>query len=171
MLNIISAYLHGTEFDLVDTAQDGKEAVEKFQQLKPDLVLLDLVMPGQSGQDTLRQLIDLRPDARVAIVSSLGTEQAVEECKTLGARGFLKKPFSKDDLFVGIGLDKVIDPQLVPSSRGRNRSSTTSIPTPSSPPAGRVFAESLCSPFHQGPAEKKQDENHRRVEWIIWRFA
>jgi two-component system chemotaxis response regulator CheY len=98
MLNIISSYLRDSEFELVDTARDGKLAVESFQQLKPDLVLLDLVMPGQSGQETLRQMIELRPDAQIAIVSSLGTEEAVKECSSLGARGFLKKPFSKDDL-------------------------------------------------------------------------
>lgn len=118
MLNIISTYLHDTEFDLVDTARDGKEAVEKFQQLQPDLVLLDLVMPGQSGQETLRQLIDLSPDARVGIVSSLGTEQAVEECKTLGARGFLKKPFSKDDLFEflrGLAVNPMFHPEQTQS--------------------------------------------------------
>jgi len=98
MLNIITSYLRDSEFELVDTARDGKLAVEKFQQQKPDLVLLDLVMPGQSGQETLRQMIELRPDAHIAIVSSLGTEESVKECSSLGARGFLKKPFSKDDL-------------------------------------------------------------------------
>jgi two-component system chemotaxis response regulator CheY len=99
MLNIISSYLRDSEFELVDTARDGKVAVEKFKQLNPDLVLLDLVMPGQSGQETLRQMIELRRDAQIAIVSSLGTDEAVKECTSLGARGFLKKPFSKDDLF------------------------------------------------------------------------
>jgi two-component system chemotaxis response regulator CheY len=98
MLNIISSYMRDTEFELVDTARDGREAVEKFEQLKPDLVLLDLVMPGQSGQETLRRMIELRPEAQIAIVSSLGTDEAVKECSSLGARGFLKKPFSKDDL-------------------------------------------------------------------------
>jgi len=99
MLSIISSYLRDSEFELIDTARDGQLAVEKFTMLAPDLVLLDLVMPGQSGQETLRQMMELRSDAWVAIVSSLGTEEAVQECTNLGARGFLKKPFSKDDLF------------------------------------------------------------------------
>lgn len=98
VLNIISSYLRGSEFELIDTARDGRAAVEKFTQLEPDIVLLDLVMPGQSGQETLRQMMSLRSDARVAVVSSLGTQEAVEECHNLGARGFLKKPFSKEDL-------------------------------------------------------------------------
>jgi two-component system chemotaxis response regulator CheY len=99
MLNIISSYLRDSEFELIDSACDGQSAVEKFTTLEPDLVILDLVMPGQSGQETLRQMMELRSDARVAIMSSLGTEEAVQECTNLGARGFLKKPFSKDDLF------------------------------------------------------------------------
>lgn len=98
VLNIISSYLRGSEFEVVDTARDGVSAVRKFEQLEPDIVLLDLVMPGQSGQETLRQILELRSDAKVAIVSSLGTQEAVQECHDLGARGFLKKPFSKDDL-------------------------------------------------------------------------
>ena len=98
VLNIISSYLRGSEFEGVDTARDGVSAVRKFEQLEPDIVLLDLVMPGQSGQETLRQILELRSDAKVAIVSSLGTQEAVQECHDLGARGFLKKPFSKDDL-------------------------------------------------------------------------
>lgn len=99
MLNIISSYLRDSEFELIDTARDGTTAVEKFAHLEPDIVLLDLVMPGQSGQETLRQIMEVRPDARVAIVSSVGTGEAVQECQNLGARGFLKKPFSKEDLF------------------------------------------------------------------------
>lgn len=98
MLNIISSYLRDSEFELIDTARDGRVAVQKFEELDPDIVLLDLVMPGQSGQETLRQMLQRRPDARIAIVSSLGTQEAVQECHDLGARGFLKKPFSKGDL-------------------------------------------------------------------------
>jgi len=98
VLNIISSYLRDSEFDVIDTARDGSSAVRKFTQLEPDIVLLDLVMPGQSGQETLRQMLELRSDARIAIVSSLGTQEAVQECHDLGARGFLKKPFSKEDL-------------------------------------------------------------------------
>jgi two-component system chemotaxis response regulator CheY len=99
MLNIISSYLRDSEFELIDTARDGQTAVEKFTRLAPDLVLLDLVMPSQSGQETLRQMMELRSDARVAVVSSLGSEEAVQECTDLGARGFLKKPFTRDELF------------------------------------------------------------------------
>ncbi len=108
MLSIISTYLRGSEFEVVATARDGKQAVGVFDELRPDLILLDLVMPGQSGQETLRQILELEPGAFVVIVSSLGTEESVEECVSLGAKGFLRKPFSRDDL---LGYLRELAPQ------------------------------------------------------------
>ncbi len=72
-------------------------AVERFAEIKPDIVLLDLIMPGQSGVETLSRILAIDPDAFVVIVSSLGTEEAVHECLTTGARSFLQKPFTRDD--------------------------------------------------------------------------
>jgi two-component system chemotaxis response regulator CheY len=54
-------------------------------------------MPGPSGVETLSRILAIDPDAFVVIVSSLGTEEAVHECLTTGARSFLQKPFTKDD--------------------------------------------------------------------------
>jgi two-component system chemotaxis response regulator CheY len=98
MLSIITNYLRDTEFTLVGTARDGFKAVTAFRELRPELVLLDLVMPGQSGQDTLRQILELQPEASVAIVSSLGSDDVAEECVDIGAKAYLKKPFARDDL-------------------------------------------------------------------------
>lgn len=98
MLSIICNYLRDSEFQVAGTARDGRQAVAKYQALKPDVVLLDLVMPEQSGQETLKQILAIEPAATVAIVSSLGSEQAVEECIAAGAKSFLRKPFSREDL-------------------------------------------------------------------------
>jgi two-component system, chemotaxis family, chemotaxis protein CheY len=98
MLAIISAYLKDSSFEVVETARDGKTAVEKFDRLHPDLVLLDVVMPQQGGPETLREILRLNPTAVIGMVSSFGTEDVVNECLRTGARGFLNKPFSRDDL-------------------------------------------------------------------------
>lgn len=98
MLTMISAYLEDSEFEVASTARDGKEAVEQFKQLKPHVVLLDIVMPGQTGKETLQQILSLDTKAKVVMVSSLGTEDAVHECLKLGAKNFLQKPFEKEDL-------------------------------------------------------------------------
>lgn len=97
-LMIISTYLETSEFEVVESLRSGAEAVRRFKEIEPDLVLLDLVMPGLSGKDTLRQILSHRPEASVVMVSSLGTEEAVRECLAAGAKSFLQKPFAKEDL-------------------------------------------------------------------------
>ena len=98
ILTILAAYLEDSEFDVVAAERDGITAVERFAQERPDIVLLDLIMPGQSGVETLGRILAIDHDAFVVIVSSLGTEDAVHECLTSGARSFLQKPFTRDDL-------------------------------------------------------------------------
>ena len=97
ILTIIAAYLEDSEFEVIAAERDGIMAVERFAQERPDIVLLDLIMPGQSGVETLGRILAIDPDAFVVIVSSLGTEEAVHECLTSGARSFLQKPFTRDD--------------------------------------------------------------------------
>ncbi len=97
ILTIIAAYLEDSEFEVVASERDGRRAVERFREVEPDIVLLDLIMPGQSGMETLSQILAIDPEACVIIVSSLGTEDAVHECLATGARSFLRKPFKRDD--------------------------------------------------------------------------
>ena len=97
ILTIIAAYLEDSEFEVIAAERDGVMAVERFAQERPDIVLLDLIMPGQTGMETLERILAIDPDAFVVIVSSLGTEDAVHECLTSGARSFLQKPFTRDD--------------------------------------------------------------------------
>ncbi|MFV2072686.1 MAG: response regulator [Thermoanaerobaculales bacterium] len=104
ILTIIAAYLEDSEFEVVAAERDGRQAVEKFAEMRPDIVLLDLVMPNQSGIETLSRILAIDPDAFVVIISSLGTEDAVHECLTSGARSFLQKPFTRDD-FIGFMRD------------------------------------------------------------------
>jgi two-component system chemotaxis response regulator CheY len=108
ILTIIAAYLEGSEFEVVASERDGMRAVKTFKEIRPDIVLLDLIMPGQSGMETLEQLLAIDPDATVVIISSLGTESAVHDCLATGAKSFLQKPFSRDDFITflrGIAAD------------------------------------------------------------------
>lgn len=97
ILTIIAAYLEDSEFDVVASERDGRRAVQRFQEMRPDIVLLDLIMPGQSGVETLGQILEIDPSACVVMISSLGTEDAVHECLSTGATSFLQKPFTRDD--------------------------------------------------------------------------
>ena len=98
VLTLIGTYLQGTEFVFAGSARDGKSAVDRFVKLKPNVVLLDIVMPEQNGPDTLKQILAIDPTATVAMISSLAGDDVVNECLRLGARSYLKKPFTKDGL-------------------------------------------------------------------------
>lgn len=106
ILTIIAAYLEDSEFNVIASERDGRLAVQRFQEVHPDIVLLDLIMPGQSGMETLSQILALDPDTCVVMISSLGTEAAVHECLSTGATSFLQKPFSRDKFIAFLrGLD------------------------------------------------------------------
>ncbi len=98
VLTLIGTYLQGSEFVFAGSARDGKSAVDKYAKLKPDIVLLDIVMPEQGGPETLKQILAINPVATVAMISSLTGDDVVNECTRLGARAFLRKPFTKDGL-------------------------------------------------------------------------
>ncbi len=95
---VISSYLLGTDFRVVASADNGQSALEQFKACSPDFVLLDVVMPGGSGLDVLKEIMKSNPSAKVIMVSSLGTENIVTECIGLGARSFVQKPFDRERL-------------------------------------------------------------------------
>ena len=95
MLAMMSAYLKGSDFELVATASSGPEALQKYQEHKPQMVLLDVVMPEVTGIDTLEQILGADRSACVVMVTSLGTENTVQDCLKKGAKSFLQKPIQK----------------------------------------------------------------------------
>ena len=82
----------------VDTAVNGEEALEKLALGDYHLVLLDLRLPGMDGMEVLRQLRDLRPEARVIIITAYGTVESAVEAMKLGAVDFIQKPFSPKEI-------------------------------------------------------------------------
>ena len=98
MLAMLSAQLRDSNFEIIATASGGLEAVEKFKELKPQLVLLDVVMPEMTGIDTLGRLLNVDMNACVVMVSSIGTEATVQDCLKRGAKSYLQKPLQKDNV-------------------------------------------------------------------------
>ena len=84
--------------DIVAEARDGEEAVKLLSELKPDIMLLDLVLPMKSGLEILRELSLISPKTKVIVVSSIDDEQIIAKAKALGAVSYIKKPFTKADL-------------------------------------------------------------------------
>jgi two-component system chemotaxis response regulator CheY len=94
----IKRHLQDSDFELAASVQHATEAVKKYDEIKPDVVLLDVVMPEIDGVTLLTQLREHDPNARVIMVSSLGTKEKVMECMEKGATSFLMKPYDKEGL-------------------------------------------------------------------------
>ena len=80
-------------FDVVGAAQTGPEAVEKFRDLQPDLVTMDIVMPEKNGIEALKEIMAASENAKIVICSALGQESLIMEALEAGARDFIVKPF------------------------------------------------------------------------------
>src|SRR5580658_7957311 len=103
MLRYIKTLLEVDDYK-VETASSGEEALERVQKgLRPDLVLLDLLMPGIDGLETLEQLRKLQPGVKVVMLSCVSDTRKVVQAIRLGAHDYLTKPFQKSE------LDTVID--------------------------------------------------------------
>ena len=78
---------------IVGEAGDGDEAIEKYKELKPDLVTMDVVMPKMNGIEALKAIKALDPNAKVIMCTAVGQEQMVKLAIKSGARGYVVKPF------------------------------------------------------------------------------
>lgn len=78
---------------VIHEAVNGRDAVDKYQQIRPDLVTMDITMPEMSGLAALREIRAADPNARVLVVSAMGQQQVIIEALELGAVDFLVKPF------------------------------------------------------------------------------
>ena len=83
---------------VIAEAKDGEEAIKLLSDHKPDILLLDLVLPLKSGLEILRELSLVSPKTKVIVVSSIDDEQIILKAKALGAVTYIKKPFTKADL-------------------------------------------------------------------------
>lgn len=83
---------------IVGEASNGRQGVERYQELKPDAVTLDLVMPEYDGLYALRGIIAADPNAKVLVVSALDQKSILKEAFKAGATDFLVKPFDKSVL-------------------------------------------------------------------------
>jgi len=83
---------------VVAMAKDGKEALELYKELKPDLVTLDILMKGQDGLWALEAIMEDYPEAKVIMVTALGQEEKQEEARHLGASGYIRKPFKQKQI-------------------------------------------------------------------------
>ncbi len=94
MRKMISDILEGNDMEVVGEADTGALAVEKYKELKPDLVIMDIIMPEMNGIDAVRQIIANDLQAKIVMCSALGQQALVQDAMAAGAKDFLIKPFN-----------------------------------------------------------------------------
>jgi two-component system chemotaxis response regulator CheY len=102
MRKMVSDALSGGGHEIVGEAANGAEAVQRFQELRPDVMTLDITMPEKDGLTALREIIAVDPGAKVIMCSALGQESKVLESIKLGAKDFVVKPFQADRVLSAI---------------------------------------------------------------------
>ena len=94
MRKMISDILVENGMEVVGEADTGARAVEKYMELRPDLVTMDIIMPEMNGIDAVRKIVDFDAKARIVMCSALGQQALVQDAITAGAKDFLIKPFN-----------------------------------------------------------------------------
>lgn len=93
MRKVLSDILTKNGYTEIVEAADGNETIAKFTQEKPDLVLLDIIMPEVDGMAVLKDIVP--KGAKAIVVSAVGQDEMIAQAKTLGALGYIVKPFEE----------------------------------------------------------------------------
>ena len=93
MRTMITDILTQAGYEVIGEAESGAQAVEKYRQLKPDLVTMDIVMPDMGGIEAVREICKDYPVAKILMCSAMGQQALVVEAIQAGAKDFVVKPF------------------------------------------------------------------------------
>ncbi|MCL1809352.1 MAG: response regulator [Clostridiales bacterium] len=96
MRMMIKDALQKNGYDDLHEAADGAQAVEKYDEINPDIVFMDITMPNMDGLEALKAIKGKHPEAIVVMCSAMGQESMVIEAIKTGARDFIVKPFKPD---------------------------------------------------------------------------
>lgn len=96
MRMMIKDILTKNGFEVVGEAADGAQAVEKYNELQPDLVTMDITMPEMDGIEAVKQIKAVNPGAKVIMCSAMGQQSMVMDAIKAGASDFIVKPFQAD---------------------------------------------------------------------------
>ena len=89
-------------YEVVGEAQDGAQAIEKFKELHPDLITMDITMPEMDGISALKEIRKMDSNAKVIMCSAMGQQAMVIDAIQAGAKDFIVKPFQADRVIEAI---------------------------------------------------------------------
>lgn len=88
--------------EVIGEAKDGNEAVSLFEELKPDLITMNLIMPEKNGIEAIEDIMRIKRTANIIVITAIGQESVILEATLKGARDFIQKPFDE-----GVILDTI----------------------------------------------------------------
>jgi len=105
MRALIKSNLEDGGYRIIAEAANGEEAIDMAFDLQPDIITLDNILPDMIGTDILRVYMRKKLPSKVIMISAVGQESVIDECLRLGAKGYLVKPFTAEQLLTII--DKI----------------------------------------------------------------
>lgn len=82
-------------FNVIGDAENGRVGLQKYKELKPEIVTMDITMPEMDGLESLKEILAFDRNANVVMITAMGQESMVREAILLGAKGFIVKPFKE----------------------------------------------------------------------------
>ena len=98
----LKVLLHTIGYKVIQTAENGKEAIEAYKQCKPDVVTMDITMPEMDGIEATQAIMSEFPDAKIVMVTSHGQEKMVLDAIKAVAKGYVLKPFQQQKVYEAI---------------------------------------------------------------------
>lgn len=105
---MLASILEEAGYEIVGEAENGVQALEKYKQLKPDLMLLDIIMPEMEGNVVLGKLKKDYPDANVLVISAVGQRLLIDKALKSGANGYIVKPIDPENVVTEV--EKILGP-------------------------------------------------------------
>ena len=96
MRMMIKDILTKNGFEVIGEAENGIKAVDKYKELGPELVIMDITMPEMDGIQAVKEIRNVNPDAKIVMCSAMGQQSMVIEAIQAGAKDFIVKPFQTD---------------------------------------------------------------------------
>ena len=96
--DLIREILDQSGYEVVGQAYNGSESISMFMEKKPDLVLMDIMLPDMSGIDACKMILDIDNNTRIIVITALSRKEIKEDCLDVGCRAILTKPFRLKEL-------------------------------------------------------------------------
>ena len=98
----IRKLLEGTDYEVAAYCENGEDAIARYSEVRPDVVTMDIIMPGIDGLETAQVLMYEHDEAKIIMISSLGDEEMLQEVYGIGAQGVLFKPLTQEALLAAL---------------------------------------------------------------------